>query len=126
MEQFVQNLADGLGETKARIYTALKRLSLVEVVEQPHKHWESTQKGARYLKETHKEKLVALIKEQLEAMDDPYLGPPPVIQRKTCRNCHRTMFKHDFGVSEKNADGLTKWCLDCLMEYNESQHYGAF
>ena len=125
MEKIVTLLVDEFNETKAKIFVCLARLNLIRKVEIPTLHWEKTDHGRDYLTEENYQNILQLVEDELDEMKDgPDLGIQRVSDKKVCPKCGVLRKSNFFGNSEKNEDGLTKWCLQCLRQHNEEQHYG--
>lgn len=45
-----------------------------------------------------------------------YISNNAIQTTKECPNCQRHLPNSSFRLSSKNADGLTKWCSDCLSK----------
>lgn len=45
-----------------------------------------------------------------------YISNNAIQTTKECPNCQRRLPNSSFRLSSKNADGLTKWCSDCLSK----------
>ncbi|MEB5477289.1 hypothetical protein [Acinetobacter pollinis] len=43
----------------------------------------------------------------------------PINDTKSCLKCEKNLATDLFGKSQKNPDGLTKWCLNCLNNANK-------
>lgn len=58
-------------------------------------------------------------------------SPKPIFQEdifsrldhetKTCLKCNKNLHHSEFPQSNKNEDGLTKWCISCLNQLNEDR-----
>lgn len=47
----------------------------------------------------------------------------PVASKKKCGKCGKTKDSSKFFNSDKNGDGLTKWCRDCLKKKPTDERY---
>ena len=125
MEKIVTLLVDEFNETRAMIFVCLERLNFIRKVEIPTLHWEKTDLGRDCLTEENYQDILQLVEDELDEMKDGTdLGIQRVSVDKFCPNCGVLKKSNFFGSSEKNEDGLTKWCLQCLRRHNEEQHYG--
>ena len=125
MKEIIKNIAAELKEPEAKINVALSRLNMLTKTAGATLHWEKTELGERYINNESIHALIALIKEQIDSMaDGPDLGVYSFPSKKKCSNCGKHRTNQYFGVSDKTDDGLTKWCLPCLMHHNQQQHYG--
>ncbi|MGK0472316.1 MAG: formate dehydrogenase maturation protein FdhE [Candidatus Azotimanducaceae bacterium] len=120
-------LADLPHISEAKICRALERLKLLEKQQFPKLKWKMTKLG---LELTQKPTfsyaaLRRLVSEQVDEMDEPMITARQVFpQIKTCTNCKKILSNSLFGNSEKQEDGLTRWCLGCLLIHNRAQHHG--
>jgi hypothetical protein len=125
MDKLVLLIAKKLNVHKAKVYTALHQIRMIQKKELPDTHWELTEFGKKHFKEGLLDIFLDLINDQIQDIElGPDLGLKSRPYKKICANCNKLKTSDYFGVSDRYEDGLTKWCLPCLFSFNESQHYG--
>lgn len=108
--QAVKNIVDALPHAKetisAPVNQEIKSEPLIISKDQPHRfaHYQSEQKSQSFtLTPPKDDKQQDLFSEQSKS--------------KQCAYCEKSLPFSSFGKSEKYSDGLTKWCLVCLNNY---------
>lgn len=109
------DLAEYFGIPEQRIKNLLHRAGLLCKILKPNLHWEVTDKGLEYYSDgVWKDSVIEIIEEELDSSSIEPVIDYSGVDQKYCENCIRRKPCFLFYDSNKSADGLTKWCKECL------------
>ncbi len=80
--------------------------------DQPHRFAHQTQQSTNEV--PREENTFSLISPKVDIQQNLF---EENCENKICPNCERTLHFNSFRKSSKYPDGLTKWCIDCLNNY---------